>query len=211
MINIIKISSIASYDNNGIEISELKKINFFYGANGCGKTTISNLLANSSDPKFNKCLIEWKGNQKIKVLVYNKQFREKNFGTGNIAGVFTLGQATKEDLDNIQDKKIDLLKLKEEQITQKKTLETQQNKLKDNADTLIDDCWVIYKQYEVDFKEALRGAIGSKVFFRDKILSEKTSNSAVLLSLDELKGKAATLLSGSPIVVPIVQTKKSLI
>ena len=67
--------------------------------------------------------------------------------------MFTLGQATKEDLDNIQDKKIYLLKLKEEQITQKKTLETQQNKLKNNADTLTDDCWVIYKQYEVDFKE----------------------------------------------------------
>ena len=192
-------SSLASYDNNGIIISELKKINFFYGANGCGKTTISNLLANSSDPKFNNCVIEWKGDQQKNVLVYNKQFREKNFGTGNIAGVFTLGQATKQDLDNIQDKKIELLKLKEEQITQKKTLETQQNRLKDNADAFTTDCWGIYKQYEEDFKEALRGAIGSKVVFRDKILSEKKSNTAFLLSLDELKGKAATLLAGSPI------------
>lgn len=42
MIESISISSIATYDENKAEkLENLKKINFIYGGNGSGKTTIS--------------------------------------------------------------------------------------------------------------------------------------------------------------------------
>ena len=44
MIEKIEIKKVASYDETGIKIKNLKKVNFIYGANGCGKTTISNFL-----------------------------------------------------------------------------------------------------------------------------------------------------------------------
>lgn len=45
MIEKIIIKNTATFDNEGVEIDNLKKINFVYGANGCGKTTISNVIA----------------------------------------------------------------------------------------------------------------------------------------------------------------------
>ena len=44
MIQKIVIKNTASFDYDGVEIDNLKKINFIYGANGCCKTTISNAL-----------------------------------------------------------------------------------------------------------------------------------------------------------------------
>jgi AAA15 family ATPase/GTPase len=39
MIEKLEIKNIATFDENGIQIDDLKKINFIYGANGSGKTT----------------------------------------------------------------------------------------------------------------------------------------------------------------------------
>ena len=94
MIENIRIRNIASYDANGINVVNLKKVNFFYGANGCGKTTISNYLSNAEDLRFNECSTSWEGGRPLKTLVYNKQFRDENFSTGTIAGVFKIGRAS---------------------------------------------------------------------------------------------------------------------
>ena len=52
MIESITIKSVASFNDVGIQINDLKKVNFFYGANASGKTTISNFLQNTDDEKF---------------------------------------------------------------------------------------------------------------------------------------------------------------
>lgn len=198
MISFIKIANVASYNGNGCSISELKKINFFYGANGCGKTTISNFLANPNDDRFTSCSMNWHASRELKTLVYNKQFREDNFGTGTIAGIFTLGQATREEIEFIETQKTLLAALHEEQANQKSTILTQETRLKDINQSFTDDCWVIYKKYEKPFKDALYGHISSKSIFRDKILSVHSSNQSILLSLEELQKKAATLLGKQP-------------
>lgn len=94
MIQKIILRNTASFDTTGIEIDDLKKINFIYGANGCGKTTISNVIA--SPESYLDCSITWASDREEDILVYNKVFREKKFGANNIPGVFTLGKATKE-------------------------------------------------------------------------------------------------------------------
>ena len=102
MIDSISIKNTASFDkNNGVQINELKKINFVYGSNGSGKTTISNLIANPTETEYQDCEITWQHNQQLQSLVYNKNFREQNFGNGAVEGVFTLGQATKEEIELI--------------------------------------------------------------------------------------------------------------
>lgn len=47
MISKIMIRNVATYDNVGVAVENLGKVNFIYGANGCGKTTISNFLNNT--------------------------------------------------------------------------------------------------------------------------------------------------------------------
>ena len=46
--------------------------------------------------------------------MYNKKFRDENFGKGNINGVFTLGHATKEELELIENKRKELSLLTED-------------------------------------------------------------------------------------------------
>jgi wobble nucleotide-excising tRNase len=105
MIESITIKNVASYDNQGITISNLKHVNFIYGANACGKTTISNFLTKPSDPLFKDSSVVWKDGLALPTLVYNKKFREENFSTGKIVGIFTLGKATKEEIEVIETKK----------------------------------------------------------------------------------------------------------
>lgn len=201
MLEKIKISNAASYDNPGVQITDLKKVNFFYGANGCGKTTLSNYLKSPQNEKFTQCSSKWSGGRTLKALVYNKQFREENFSaeSGDIAGVFTLGQATQQDIDNINKKKEDKRNSVELRTNTNISLETIQRQLAAREKSFIEDeCWPVYKQYEADFKEALRGSIGSKPAFKDKIVLEEAINTSELLTLDELKYKASTLLGERP-------------
>ena len=76
MIKNLKIRNVASYDHQGAELKELEKINFIYGSNGSGKTTISEVIRNQD--KFYDCNIEWYGIQ-YKALVYNRNFIRENF------------------------------------------------------------------------------------------------------------------------------------
>ena len=113
MIDSITIKNVATYDNEGVKINNLKKINFIYGGNGTGKTTISNYLKNQKDVKYNDCEIVWKNNLSVSTLVYNKKFRDENFGLGKIKGVFTLGKATKDDKEIVESKLAELKNLRE--------------------------------------------------------------------------------------------------
>ena len=214
MINILKIASTASYDVGGIDISELKKVNFFYGANGCGKTTLSNFLAYPDSGVYEQCSINWEGGRALKTLVYNKGFREQNFGSGEVAGVFTLGEATNEDIQHINDKKRQVSDLRGAQTTQQATVASQQTRLDDLKNVFTNDCWTVYKQYEASLKEALRGSINSKSVFRDKILAEKQSNTSQLVTLEVLKSNSETLLDEQPIridTIPLIPAYENLV
>ena len=76
MIESISIKGIATYDISTPELlKDLSKINFLYGVNGTGKTTISRIIADELN--FPACKVDWV-NGKIKTLVYNKDFVIKN-------------------------------------------------------------------------------------------------------------------------------------
>ena len=50
MITKIQMKECSPYDVNGAELDECKKINFVYGANGSGKSTISEFLRTYGNP-----------------------------------------------------------------------------------------------------------------------------------------------------------------
>ena len=95
MIKKIEIKDIASFDYKGIEIDDLKMVNVIYGSNGTGKSTVSKVLAQVD--KFPQCHIDWKDGIPLDVLVYNKEFCEKNYSE-QMPGVFTLGDAASDIL-----------------------------------------------------------------------------------------------------------------
>ena len=197
MIKSINIKDVATYSSTGIEIKDLKKVNFFYGANGCGKTTISNYLQDLESPKYQACSIVWENAIPEHLLVYNKTFREKNLGE-NIKGIFTLGEATKEEIENIAKKQTSLSELKEAVATKNETLgklNHDRNKLETDFKEQI---WIkAYKKHESVFKEAFRGTM-QKETFKNKIIDEFNNNTSSLYSYDDLNEKAKIILNEPP-------------
>ena len=212
MLEKITLQKCATYDEVGCIVEPLNKINFIYGANGTGKTTISNYIKNPAIPDFSNCVLNWQ-NTPLDVLVYNKIFREENFSTGKINGVFTLGKATKEEIELIEEKTLQRTKITEEgkqkidtQGKQKEQLFTLEEKFKESI-------WEkLYKKNEKNFKEALRGSIKSKETFKNKVLSEFTPTIQATQTLDALISKSTTIFSDTtPTLlefVPVLSNQK---
>jgi wobble nucleotide-excising tRNase len=199
MLQSFKVKNHATFDPIGVEVNNLKKVNFFYGANGTGKTTMTNFLTHPDSVEFGDCEISWRGNQPLKILTYNKKFRKDNFDSGKIDGVFTLGNATKEDLEHIEQMKSERDVIIKNGSNKNDTVKKQEEAKTKLDNEFTDYCWShIYKKYEADFKEAFKGFIGSKVKFKDKIIGEFKTSKKDLLDLDTLKIKAKTLFGEIP-------------
>ena len=99
MIKKIVIKDVATFNKEGITIDNLKKVNFIYGGNACGKTTISRVLScRDIQHVYPQCEVEWEGSP-LQVVTYNNDFRNDNFREAEIPGVFTLGHASVEAIE----------------------------------------------------------------------------------------------------------------
>ena len=184
MIESIFIKNVATYNSSGIYINGLKKINFIYGANGCGKTTISNFILDKNPELFKDCTLNWGNGIPLHTLVYNKNFRDKNFGHGKLNGIFTLGEATADQIREIEEKNKKLLGIKNEGITKKETKEQLEEQLKTLENSFKEDIWIaIYKKHENTFKEAFKGFL-QKESFKNKILQEYQNNKSPIEAIE---------------------------
>ena len=89
MITEIKIFGTASYTQQQEKLENLAKINFIFGNNGSGKTTIGRIIKNSTDyPQSN---LKWHNNTPLNIYLYNQDFIEQNFkqsNNGDLKGIF---------------------------------------------------------------------------------------------------------------------------
>ncbi len=198
MIKQIEIKNVATYDNQGVKFDDLKEVNFIYGANGCGKTTISNFAHDNSAPKYNYSSLTWQNALTLNILVYNKEFRDRNFGKGKLNGVFTLGEATAEQIKLIEQKNEELKVIKAEGIQKRNTLDKQKAEVEKLENEFKEAAWTkVYKKNETMFKEAFSGFL-QKESFKNKFLYEFSSNTEQLETLENLKAKAETIFGEQP-------------
>lgn len=195
MIESISISDIASYNGDSEKLTDLSKINFIFGSNSSGKTTISRVIADES--AHPTCNVKWKHNVKLQTLVYNQNFIEKNFNQSTgIKGIFTLGE------DNIEiEKSIEKENL-EIQFENGKILSLQKALVVENGlngkkgelnlldEELKNKCWDQKLKYEDRFTDAFTGYRTDKIKFKNKILEERVSNKESVKSLEFLEKKA---------------------
>jgi wobble nucleotide-excising tRNase len=184
MIKQIKLNNVATFTDVTKATMNPRKINFCYGSNGSGKTTISNVIA---EYQQNNAMISWDSTP-IQTLVYNREFIAGNFGeTSKIGGIFTLGKDSKEAQEFIieQRSKTDecgrqiegFNKSKEKLDGEQQTRETK----------LDNDCWKIKETYDSVFSEAFSGLNNSKRRFRDKCTDAAKMVNQVQPNIDELK------------------------
>jgi wobble nucleotide-excising tRNase len=204
MIKHLYIKKAASFDDTGVRIDDLSEVNFIYGANASGKTTISKFLDNPDDDLFQNSSIAWGNNTPLTTLVFNSKFRDEHLRQEKIAGVFTLGKATQQEKDAIEEKKAERENFKEQGINDKKSQVKLQEDLDALAENFKEKAWKdLFKKYEGNFKEAFAGSM-TKERFKEKLLSvipdfENT------VSQEELRTKAATIFGEPPTAMTPIQ------
>lgn len=200
MIDTIEIQDIATFSERVI-IDKLKKINIIYGANGTGKSTISRVLNNISE--YPSCKLSWQDDTPLQVLTYNKEFRDNNY-VEHMPGIFTLGEATKETLDEIATKRGELQNKKANISTYKKDLEKKKTEKEEQTSSLRNSAWnEILKTHEDYFSKTAIKA-GTKDNFLNALLSAYKSISKSV-PLNELKEKASVLFGQQPLPLNSLQ------
>ena len=156
MIRRIVIRDVATYGHEGVAFDNLQRINFIYGGNGCGKTTLSRVLA-STNPQtdYPACEINWIS-KPIQTLVYNKDFRDRNLSE-NIPGVFTLGEQSVEAMQEMDRMRIDAENSAEQAEKLGRRIEECRDQMNGQRARLRDRLWQnVFKPNEM-FKDCLRG------------------------------------------------------
>jgi wobble nucleotide-excising tRNase len=199
MINQILISNVATY-NTPATLSDLKPVNYIFGANGTGKTTISRVISWAEGHQ--QCQVNWENGSPLDVFVYNQDFVERNFNQETpVKGVFTLGDDQVEAEKEIARLQPDIDKLLGEINGLKKHLsgedgETGRYKeLTDLEPVLREQCFKQKQLHDQYFQAAFTGVRGNAEKFKTKVLAEKASNTSDLLSLDVLKEKSEIVFS----------------
>ena len=200
MIRSIKLNDCVPYQH--AELSDCKKINFVFGANGSGKSTISSFLSGSPEPRFSQSTIEWETEAHETIYVYNRDFRQRNFQQ-TIPGVFTMGSATIEDINELESKKETLVRLKDDWgrkcESHRKFIE-EEIPAKELQFKL--DAWnQIFKRNDADFQKAFDGLRGSKEKFLAELkrrIAGIPNHIGSICDRNDLKTRAQTLYGANP-------------
>jgi len=200
MITKIDLRATATFGNTVTSLGDLKKLNFFFGANGTGKTTISMVIADSS--RFPECAITWANRLPLETRVYNRDFVEHNFSQQSpLKGVFTLGNQEIDTLAKIDTIKGDIDKLTNEIKALSATLHGddgnggKKQELLQHETAYTERFWLAKQKHDTKLAGGIEGFRGNKEKFKNKVLGESSENTATLLPLTELEARATTVFS----------------
>ena len=198
MIETIVLANEGSYDATGTRIEGLKALNFIFGPNGSGKTTISRVIEDAlAHPD---CDVTWAAANRLETRVYNRAFIEKHFDAdSNIKGIYTFGKNI-EVAEIIKELKSKAHEVSEKIIGLKRTLNGEdgtsgKQKESDDLDAqLVEDIWKA-KQSLDDLDDAFTGLNNNKKKFCARYQVEAESNTAELRVIDDLRNDAAIVFS----------------
>lgn len=207
MITSIEIANEASYGSRPEKMDALSKINFLFGPNGAGKSTIAGII--ESQDQCTGCTVTWQGGTRLKRFIYDRDFVTRHFDESpELPGVFTLGEDQGTIRRKITKKGKEVTGLTERIQGLRKTLHGEdgeggkQGDLEDLEDRIRKRCWSRKQGHDEHFAVVFDGYHGSKEKFKTKLLEERDSNSATVLSLDDLVERASTVFETSPETLP---------
>lgn len=179
MIKKILLEDIATYKEQ-VEINNLRKINFFYGSNGSGKTVLSKVIANPGN--YPLCKVEWENNNELKTVVFNEDFvRNYFYESEELNGIYTIGEGAGNIENQIKEKNTEKIQIENYKNSLNTTFGQKKEDLKKVDDDFRELCWdKIYQKYQNNFDEIFVGYKNSKQNFAERLLKEFSENTSQL-------------------------------
>ncbi len=203
MINSISISNVATYPGSPQVMGDLAKINFIFGSNGSGKTTITRIACDETP--YPSCKVAWEGRIPMQVLAYNRDFVSQNFKESpELKGIFTLGEKAVETLKKIAeaklelDRKVEALKSLTLALQGEDGVSGMRGELVQIENEFRNNCWAQKQKHDAKFAAAFEGFRNNAERFKNKILLERGKNSAPVQPLAQLEKKADTVFGPAP-------------
>lgn len=198
MIETISLSKTATYGDQPEVLGPLRRVNFIFGTNGTGKTTISRVIANGTG--YVPCGVVWKDGRPLQAFVYNRDFVDRNFSrSAELKGVFTLGEKQVKAQEDIKQKKEETDGYKDKLANLKKVLDGddgasgKRGEVATLEGTFQEQCWGGFGKHKGRLSLAFEGFRNSKKDFKAKVLHEAESNASLSVPLDELHKRAETI------------------
>jgi wobble nucleotide-excising tRNase len=203
MIESIQISNVATYKGSPESMPNLSKINFLFGSNGSGKTTISRAIV--GHPGHEHCILTWRNGVELKTFVYNRDFVEKHFGAAaDLPGIFTLGEASVDTIAKLAEAKTAVEALGKRTIEKTESLQGAdgstgfKGRLGALDKKFREACWKQKVKHDEKFGPAFTGARDAMEKFKLRVLAEHANNKASLAPLEELLKRAETVFGEEP-------------
>lgn len=207
IIETIKLQGCPVFSGVDSTLDECAVVNFIYGSNGSGKSTISNYLQDPQLPFYSSCSITWNGAES-EVLVYNKEWREINFRSrDDLPGVFTLGSDTIEAREKIQELQDKLNTSNDKLKSAEDNKESKEDELANENAEFQEVAWKdVLKPNEAVFAAALSGFRNSKSKFAEGLLSDSIHESNV--TREDLVTKVQSVFNDDPIMLEEINEDK---
>lgn len=223
MLTEIKLNGFASF-KHATCLQTDKPVNFVYGLNGTGKSSISKYLNNPTDERYALCSMSPALDpEKEEILVYNQDFIHENFvEREHQHGVFTLSKANKKAYDAIKKANEELAELQEKASTVMETQKIVEDTFARAEASAKEKVWEVKSKYYggdrvLDY--CLEGVKGSKANLFAKVKDTVVSPDEKLRSVDVLKqelnqltameGRTYSFISDIPFL-PIANADKKL-
>lgn len=200
MIEQITIASTPPFTATGPTCLSLRRLNYLFGTNGVGKTTISRIIANPG--AYPACSLTWSNGVPLQTLVLNRDFVERSFR--QMAGIFTLGEEQSDTQQKIEAARAQRESAQTQKNTLRQTLEGddgqggKRGELASLESAIRDTCWRMKVKYDGVFKGPFTGVRDKAQKFTDRVFSEQATNAAALKSYDDLAARAATVFGDTP-------------
>lgn len=195
MISRIEMTGHPAYGPTPVPVENFKAVNFFFGANAAGKSSLCKVI--KSDADHPSCKVGWQNNSPLECLVYDREFVEANLR--DLKGVFTLGEQQTQAHEELDAKRVEREEISDRIVSLRRALigDDGRGGVKgdlDQAEAHFTEIAWAERTANEPLKEAISPFWGKKDSFRNKILLEKAGNSASLVPLERLHLKASKLL-----------------